>query len=204
MVHRLFYIASDWTIFDSDLNNVKRVLESNQYPPSMYNPLIRDTITRIIQPDSKIKQERSTCPNNATFFLQYRGRPSDWFQKQLKSINSLNINVVFTIRKLRRVFPSLKCPVAAHLKSHVIYEITCPGCSAQYVGQTQRHLKTRCKEHANVTTPVGSHFKDCVGHTDSLIDSTRIIDAARNCWKLSALEAIHIAKVPYTRLPGGI
>ena len=152
MVHRLFSIASEWTIFDSDLNKAKRVLESNRYQPSMNNPLICDTITRIIQPDSKVTQERSTCPNIATFFLQYRGRPSDWFKKQLKSINYLNINVVFTIRKFRSVLPSLKCSVPAHLKSHVIYEITCLGCSAQYVGQTQRHLKTRCKEHANVTT----------------------------------------------------
>ena len=137
MGHRLFYIASDWTIFDSDLNKAKTALESNQYPPSMYNPLIRDIITRIIRPDSKVKQERSTCPNLATFFLQYRSRPSDWFKKQLKSINTWNINVVFTIRQLRSVLPSLKCSVPSHPKSHVIYEITCPGCSAQYVGQTQ-------------------------------------------------------------------
>ena len=199
MVHRLFYIASDWNLFDSDLNKAKRALECNQCPPSTYNPLIRDTITRIVQPENEAKQGRSTCPNKASmFFLQYRGRPSDWFKKQLKSIKFLNVNIVFTMQKLRSVLPSLKCSVPTHLKSHVIYEITCPGCSAQYVGQTQRHLKTRCKEHANVTTPVGSHFKDCVGHTGSLIDSTRIIDAARNCWKLSALEAIHIAKLSPT------
>ena len=157
MAHRLFYIASDWTIFDSDLNKAKMVLESNQYPPSMYNPLIRDTITRIIQPDSKVKQERSTCPNFATFFLQYRGRPSYWFKKQLKSINSLNINVVFTIQKLRSVLPSLKCSVPAHLKSHVIYEITCPGCSAQYVGHTKTSEDTlqgaRQRDNCRVALP---------------------------------------------------
>ena len=116
------------TTFDSDLNNAKRVLNCNQYPPSRYNPLIRTRITRIIQPESGVKYGRTTCPNSAMLFLQYRG--------------ILNVNIVFTTRKLRSILPILNCFVPTHLKSHVIFEITCTGCSSQYAGQTEiwRHV----------------------------------------------------------------
>ena len=33
-------------------------------------------------------------------------------------------------------------------QTFVVYKFTCPGCSANYVGKTERTLYERCVEHA--------------------------------------------------------
>ena len=129
-------------------------------------------------------------------FLQYRGKVSDWFKSKLQLVDNVGkLNVIFTTRKLRTLLPSLKSPVPTNLKSNVIYRITCPGCSAQYVGQTQRHLQKRCGEHAMASAPVGKHFKECAGMSGNLLHHTKVLDTAPTLSKLLILEAIHIAKL---------
>ena len=34
-----------------------------------------------------------------------------------------------------------------YLKSHVVYEFSCPACNAGYIVKTDRNLGTRIKEH---------------------------------------------------------
>ena len=36
-----------------------------------------------------------------------------------------------------------------HLKSHVIYKLTCPACNAKYMGKTDRCLSVRLDEHSS-------------------------------------------------------
>ena len=36
-----------------------------------------------------------------------------------------------------------------HLKSHVIYKLTCPACNAEYMGKTDRCLSVRLDEHTS-------------------------------------------------------
>ena len=40
--------------------------------------------------------------------------------------------------------------------------MTCPGCSATYIGKTERRLQTRLAEHTNPTkSAIGQHFHNC-------------------------------------------
>jgi hypothetical protein len=40
--------------------------------------------------------------------------------------------------------------------------VTCPGCSATYIGKTERRLQTRLAEHTNPTkSAIGEHFHNC-------------------------------------------
>ena len=71
-----------------------------------------------------------------------------------------------TLRKLKTVLPSLKPPIDQMLKSKVVYQITCPGCKASYVGQTCRHLTTRLNEHLTRKGPVKEHFQKCFHRVD--------------------------------------
>ena len=36
-----------------------------------------------------------------------------------------------------------------YLKSHVIYQLTCPACNAEYIGKTDRCLRVRLDEHSS-------------------------------------------------------
>ena len=49
-------------------------------------------------------------------------------------------------------------------QSFVVYEFTCPGCRANYVGKTERTLYERCVEHAwsDQNNVVKNHLDQCV------------------------------------------
>ena len=55
------------------------------------------------------------------------------------------------IRKLRTTTPSLKPPVEKMIRSGIVYKITCPRCTACYVGQSSRHLQTPHLKNCNTT-----------------------------------------------------
>ena len=60
------------------------------------------------------------------------------------------------------MLPPLKPPVEWSMRSDVVYQITCMHCQMRYVGQTDRHLITRFKEHRDSSAlPVAMHFADC-------------------------------------------
>ena len=92
--------------------------------------------------------------------MQYRGKASEHYAKDLRRINA-PCRVIFTLRKLKTVLPSLKPPIDQLLKSKVVYQIKCYGCNASYVGQTCRHLTTRLNEHLTRKGPVKEHLKIC-------------------------------------------
>ena len=70
--------------------------------------------------------------------VQYRGNQSQYFANRLGKLT--NVQVVFTTRKLESCLPSLKSAFSNDLKSRVVYQLSCSGCSSTYVGQTVRHL----------------------------------------------------------------
>ena len=49
-------------------------------------------------------------------------------------------------------------------QSFVVYELTCSGCGANYVGKTERTLYERCGEHAwsNQNSVVKNYLDQCV------------------------------------------
>ena len=107
-------------------------------------------------------------------FLQYRGKCSDEFSKDIQNICmkpnaafQFPIKIVFTLKKLKSVLPPLKEKVSKMLKSNVVYNIICPGCEASYVRQTARQLLHRFREHKNNPGSVNEHF---VQYGESLVD----------------------------------
>ena len=99
-----------------------------------------------------------------------------------------------TLRKLKTELPSLKPPVENMLKSGLVYRLACPRCSACYVGETSRHLKSRFKEHIQRAGPMMSHLSQC---------STSITEKNVNILKTSfrgecyllTLEALYIREL---------
>ena len=65
-------------------------------------------------------------------FLQFRGKVSENFEAGLKKLKA-PCKVIFGMKKLKTVLPSLKPKVDVPLRSRVVYKITCPCCTACYV-----------------------------------------------------------------------
>ena len=166
-VYRIHRACSSWQYFHESLEKAKRILELNQYPPTFYNPIIRETLENIIIPKEKPQdtepKDNSGKAGKTRLRVQYRGKCTEDYARSLHKAN-VPCSVVMTLRKLKTVLPSLKPNVPKLLKSGVVYQITCPSCQARYVGETTRHLQTRIKEHEQRAGPMKKHLSACKTH----------------------------------------
>ena len=125
--------------------------------------------------------------------IQYRGKCSEEYARALHKIDAPCM-VIMTLRKLKTVMPSTKPPVEKMLKSGVVYNITCPRCTACYVGQTSRHMQTRFHEHIKRQGPVKEHSKNCDTAIDT--DDVKILhQTSRGEAFLLTLEALCIREL---------
>ena len=62
---------------------------------------------------------------------------------------------MFAPYKIKNLF-SAKDAISKLSRSRVVYKFSCAGCSACYVGETNRHLATRVREH--LTSDKNSHI----------------------------------------------
>ena len=196
LVYRIHRACSHWKYFDESLSKGKSILEQNQYPPQFYDPIIKNTISKILNPQKivNVSNESSTSQKIMTF-LPYRGKMTDRFVKKLKDSRA-PIQPIITLTKLKTTLPSLKSQTKVPLRSRVVYKISCPGCETCYVGQTRRHLITRFREHKNTKAgAVRSHFTKCIGSAPGL-DDLKILASSFKCIDhLLALEALFIREL---------
>ena len=136
LIHRIFRSCSNWINFHEILNKGKTLLENNQYPKSFYDPIISNTLTKILEKtesaDARDK-EKEEEEETKMIFLAYRGKVSEKFESLLRKIKA-PVKVVFVLKKLKTLLPSLKPNVEKPYKSGVVYKIECPRCKACYVG----------------------------------------------------------------------
>ena len=206
-VHRIHRACSNWDLFHKSMEKAKAILERNQYSPSFYNPIIKETLENIFRKSSKAAEDTLTSSNESSttpleevpkrgIFIQYRGKCTEDYARSLHKCKA-PCNVIMTLRKLKTVLPSLKPQVEKPLRSGVIYKIQCAVCEAAYVGQTGRHLKTRLMEHLNPTAPVGKHLKEC-GTSVSIEEVEILASTSREDWYRLTLEALFIEELKPT------
>jgi len=145
-VHRIFRACSNWENFHESIERAKAILLKNQYPPRFSDKLIQDTITKLVLSENQCKVDEKLDDDPFLLFVQYRGKNSEKYASDIKR-TGVPVKIVFTLRKLKTVTPSLKPPIEKALRSKVVYQFTCSRCEACYVGATSRHLQTRFKEH---------------------------------------------------------
>ena len=97
-------------------------------------------------------------------------------QKFSSSVKLCDIQIIFT-RKTKTCLTPLKSSFDKNLKSHVVYRITCNGCSSIYFGQTSRHVTTRISENQKKNSPVGQQPIEGCGTAHNI--EWEILDA---CW----------------------
>ena len=189
-VHRIDHSTSTWEAFDKGLRKAKNDWEANQFSPAFYQTIVTDSLLKIKKnldtitqaTTNSIKPERIEKP---VILLQYREKVSDIFAKRLQNCG---ISTIFTTRKLRTCFHTLKTNFPRYLTSRVVYEISCAGCNSCYVGQTIRHLITRKIDHLRDSVRVGNHLKEC--GADKAAVEARILDRCLDTNKFLTLKAL--------------
>lgn len=194
-VHRIHRACSTWENFHVSLEKAKKVLEKNQYPPPFYEPLINQALCDILKVNHPEPQTPPASTDQAKteklkVKIQYRGKSTEDYARALHKLNAPCM-LVMTLRKLKSVLPSLKPPVEKMMKSGIVYHLTCPRCSACYVGETCRHLQTRLKEHHQKAGPMKTHLAEC--STSIPEENVKILHSTtRGESYLLTLEALHI------------
>jgi len=137
-------------------------------------------------------EEEDTSIPKKLIFLQYRGKVTENFCRDLQKVNA-PARPVLTLRKLKTALPSLKCSVDHSVSSHVIYRITCPRCASRYVGWTSQHIIKRFQKHMTPTQPVGKHVRACgVRKEMNVNDHMEILEVCtKSILFLETLEAIY-------------
>ena len=194
-VHRIFRACSDWKHFNESIERAKSILLKNQYPPKFSDKLIRDTITKLVLGEEKL-EDKNTKEDPYFLFIQYRGKSSDKYASDIRK-TGVPVRIIFTLRKLKTVTPSLKQPVEKSLRSGLVYKFTCPRCSACYVGATSRHFQVRFKEHiSRKTKAVYKHLALCEVEGQAQESDMTILDITlKGVVHLFTLEALYIRQI---------
>ena len=76
-------------------------------------------------------------------------------------------------------------------QSGVIYQIECQDCDQSYIGETERNLHKRLKEHKRESSPVGEHLAH--SHHCFKEENVNVLDKDSRWFQRGVKEAIHIA-----------
>ena len=197
-VHRIHRACSTWEHFHTGLVRATQILEQNQYPPQFYEPIIEQTITKLVenqQNEDRIAAETNDDETKVVpkkmIFIQYRGKVTEDYSRALMNCNA-PVTPIFTMRKLKTVLPSLKTRVDHKVRNAVVYKITCPRCASRYVGYTIQHINDRFRQHLKASQPVGKHLSRCEVLDQVTVEDMEILESCtRSVQFLQTLEAIH-------------
>ena len=196
LIHRAFKISSSYIIFHNELEKIKILLQKNMYPKSVIDNQIKTFLDKQFTVDSVTTSEKQKTLH---YSLPYIGHFSHVTRKKLRHIcerfcKDINIKIAFSPLKLSSFF-SCKDTLPKSLQSYVVYQFTCAGCKACYVGETKRHLNTRIEEHLgkDKKSHIYSHLQEnpqCQEKVNS--DCFEIIDRASSYFRLQIKEAMYI------------
>ena len=149
MIHRIYSICNSENNIQSDLKNFKKIMNRNMFPKQIIGKEIENYLSKT---NSVTTNEEKTLEKQISYFkLPYFENISEATIKKLRKIaNDLckktDIRLSFSTCKIGSLF-SAKDKLKDTLKSFVVYQFTCAGCNASYIGETTRHLTTRIDEH---------------------------------------------------------
>ena len=93
----------------------------NQYPESVIDQLVKDTLNKILEKKETVteSEEVDEEEEKKMVMIEYRGKISDQFKISLNKLNAPS-RIIFTLKKLKSVLPSLKSAVDKSLKSGIL------------------------------------------------------------------------------------
>ena len=176
LLSRAYRICSNWHLFHLEVEKIKGMLMMNGYTSQLVeskvglflNKKFEETNSRDEAEEEGERVRYGPEQFKVYIELPYIGDTSKKIRNCLNSClskikcGSVNIKFTNSFSRLRDVF-KFKDRQPAHLKSNVVYLITC-SCGRKYVGETCRNVKVRFDEHVKTSgtglTEVGKHLLD--------------------------------------------
>ena len=167
------------------------------------NSIVKQYLSKFFASTSRASTVTSPDETHTHYYkLPFVGPFSSIAQNRIRCLTqrfckNLEIKLVFASYKIKNLF-SVKDAIPKTIRSRVVYKFSCAGCSACYVGQTNRHLATRVREH--LTSDKNSHIFQPFQHINRSEtckalcseDCFSILDTASTSFQLKIKEALHI------------
>ena len=154
-----------WANFKTNCFRTRFTLIWNKISYIIWNKIvlfyIKQYLSNFLAPT--LRASVTSSPNEIRmhyYKLPFVGPFSTYAQHRIKRLTqryckNLVIKLVFAPYKIKNLF-SAKDAISNLSPSRVVYKFSCTGCSACYVGETNRHLATRVREH--LTSDKNSHI----------------------------------------------
>ena len=143
---------------------------ADRVPTLRNNPTTRDTRTK------------------GSVLLPYVGPVTEAIARNIRKAGvTTHIRPFNTIRE-RLVHPKDKLDRLD--QAGVVYKIACNDCDATYVGETERKLNTRFKEHHRSSSPVGQHMEHRRHSVDE--ESVSVLHRESDWYRRGVAEAIYV------------
>ena len=188
-------------------NEQKQFLTKTNTQRSSTNRLLVKPSTRSRRKINPTPQMLRTQHHPKPHQLQHHV-PNIWWKSSTEALSPTSLSrrcndahaPVLAVITLRKIRSPLKTKVPDEITSRVVYKITCPACHACYVGQTERHTRTRFGEHKTERSgPVRKHFEVCAKRKAELTDMTILPHkTTRSIVFLETLEALYIRELKPT------
>ena len=179
--HRAETIVTRKEDLEAEIDHIKKALSISGYPEWTWNQA--NTTSRPAQkernPDAPTKKGSVTLPYIPGLT-----------EKLCRYMRKKGIQChVKPHTKLRNLLVHPKDPTPPEDRCSLVYLLECGDCDAKYVGETQRKLGVRAKEHQR-QGPVSDHLKE-KGHS---LDpaSAKVLDREGDWYKRGVKEACHI------------
>ena len=152
LIDRTFRINNNWFSFDTDVKNLTKVLGRNCFPMLLINKVLKNYLHK--QYTKNNNTESANDIDLRYFKLPYIGKHSIVLKQRIKDVmkkfcKNIDARLVFTTSKIKDSFSAKdKFNSFDHI-SKVIYKFVCASCADSYIGETERHLSKRIKEHCS-------------------------------------------------------
>ncbi|XP_055714230.1 uncharacterized protein LOC129808475 [Phlebotomus papatasi] len=176
----------------------KRILRKNDFPGSITQSLLA--------PDRGPSRLTNRVPEEPNTLQRYHSLSYiRGISERIRSIihkSSSEHKISFKpVANNRKFYTKVKDQIPTELKSNVVYEIPCGGCSKKYIGTTSQLLKNRLRQHRRDCRPPirNDQATALCAHTANTghifkFDEVRIIDEHNNRENRMFLEMLHIKR----------
>ena len=166
LVTRANRLCSD-NVLPNELNKIRKYASWNGFPKHICNSIIH----RVLMNNVK-RQPNEEAAKVSTIWVKitYYGEGCDSLLQNLERKlrrcvqhgEKIKLKIVYSTNKVS-YYTNMKDRTPLMMKSGVVYNFTCPGCKASYIGKTDRNLHERCLEHATPksNSAIQDHLNSC-------------------------------------------
>ena len=153
LIHRAYYLSSNYQYFATEIDYLKNFFTNNGYPLKFFERIVGSFLNRIKTTNIPV----ITVPKDEFYVsLPYLGPISHemerFFLKVLTpSYPQISFEFSFKNKFQRKFFFNFKDLLPADLRSHIIYEFQCESCQDSYIGNTTKQAKVRFSQHLGIS-----------------------------------------------------